>query len=182
METPNLLEILNFDTTLKQTRRGSAAPLLMEFQVNSDLGPFLVSSTRSVQWVSHASETGVVRAAVRKRQQIETEIVAAVVRMGTEAEWGNIHPLTTEGVHSCIEHLHYYELDAFEILVAPDTDMEGVDLPKAVKTLHAKWLPQDALVVVPIDRGFVGTLGTIGQHKAVAVVHNASRGMAVAWR
>ena len=182
MGTPNLLELVNFDSTLKKMRRGASPPLLMEFQVNPDLGPFLVSSTRSVQWVSHASKTGMVRAAVRKRQQIEADVVAAVVSMGTEAEWGNIHPLTTEGVASCVAHLRYYELDLLEILVASDTDMEGVDLPEGVGVLEADWLPQNALVVIPVDRSFVGTVGTIGAHKAVAIVHNASRGMAVAWR
>lgn len=182
METPNLLEFVNFDATVKQTRRGAASPLLMEFQVNPELGPFLVSSTRSVQWVSHASKTGMIRAAVRKRHQIEEDVVAAVISMGTEMQWGNVHPLTTEGVRSCVEHLRYYELDPLEILVASDTDLEGVELPEGVQALRADWLPADALVVVPVDRGYVGTVGTIGQHKAVAVVHNASRGMAVAWR
>jgi len=182
MGTPNLLELVNFDQTVKHTRRGAAPPLLMEFQVNPDLGPFLVSSTRSVQWVSHASKTGMVRAAVRKRQQIEADVVGAVVSMGTEAEWGNIHPLTTEGVRSCVNHLRYYELEPLEILVASDTDMEGIEMPPEVPVIHAEWLPLNALVVIPVDRGFVGTVGTIGQHKAVVIVHNASRGMAIAWR
>jgi hypothetical protein len=182
MTTPSLLETISFDDTIKQTRRGAAAPLLMEFEVNPDLAPFLVSSTRAVQWVSHASQAGMVRAAVRKRQQMESDIVAAVVSMGREAEWGNVHDLTTEGVRSCVEHLREYGLEQIEILLASDTDVEGIDLPKGVVILETEWLPQDALVVVPADRGYLGTLGTIGRHKAVAIVHNPSRGIAVAWR
>jgi len=178
----SLLEMVNFDDTLKQTRRGRAAPLLMEFEVNPELAPFLVSSTRAVQWVPHASQSGMIRAAVRKRQQLEQDIVGAVVTMGREAEWGNVHELTTDGVRGCVAHLREYGLETVEILVASDTDMDGIELPAGVPVQGADWLPQEALIVVPGDRGFLGTIGTIGRHKAVAVVHNASRGMAVAWR
>jgi hypothetical protein len=177
-----LLEVANFDATVKQTRRGASPPLMMEFQVNPELAPFLVSSTRSVQWVAGASGTGMLRAAVRKRQGIESDVVGAILQMGREAEWGNVHPLDSEGVRRCVEHVAYYDLAPVEILVASDTDLDGVSLPEGVNVLHAEWLPRDVLVVVPVDRGFVGTMGTIGKHKAVAVVHNASRGVGVAWR
>lgn len=178
----SLLEIVNFDSTVKQTRRGAAPPLMMEFQVNAELAPFLVSSTRSVRWVGNTSQSGTIRAAVRKRQNIEPEVVAAIVRMGQEAEWGNIHDLTTEGIQKCVEHVASYDLAPLEILVAPDTDLDGLSMPEGIVVSHAPWLPLDAVVVVPVDRGFVGTLGTIGKHKAVAVIHNASRGVAVAAR
>jgi hypothetical protein len=154
----------------------------MEFQVNRDLAPFLVSSSRSVQWVPHASESGHVRAAVRKRQGIEAEIVAAILHMGQEAQWGNVHPLTTEGIQACVDHLAYYEIAPVQVLVAPETDLTGVELPSNLSRVDAAWVPTDAVVVVPLDRNYLGTLGTLGQHKAVAVVHNASRGVAVAWR
>lgn len=177
----SLLEIVNFDSTVKQTRRGAAAPLMMEFHVNAELAPYLVSSTRSVQWVAAPSQTGVIRAAVRKRQGIEADVVAAVTHMGRRAEWGNVHDLTTEGILRCVEHVASYELEPLELLVAPDTNLEGVVLPE-ITVSRAAWMPLDALAVVPVDRGFVGTLGTIGKHKAVAVIHNASRGIAVAAR
>ena len=180
--TASLLEIVNFDSTVKQTRRGAAAPLMMEFQVNAELAPFLVSSTRSVQWVSNTSETGTIRAAIRKRHGIESEIVGAIIDAGLQAEWGNIHDLTTEGVLKCLEHVASYELAPLEIIVAEDTNLEGIEIPEGVNVLMAAWMPQNALAVVPVDRGFVGTLGTIGKHKAVCVIHNPSRGIAVAAR
>jgi len=65
--------------------------------------------------------------------------------------------------------------------VAEDTDVTGIDFKK-LHVVKASWVPVDAVVLVPVDRGFVGTLGTLGTHKAVALVHNASRGMAVAYR
>jgi len=180
--TASLLEIVNFDSTVKQTRRGAAAPLMMEFQVNAELAPFLVSSTRSVQWVNSTSETGTIRAAIRKRHGIESEIIAAIVDAGQQAGWGNVHDLTSEGVLKCLEHVASYELAPLEILVAEDTNLEGVEIPKDVGVVTASWMPQNALAVVPVDRGFVGTLGTIGKHKAVCVLHNPSRGIAVAAR
>ena len=179
---PSLLEIVNFDSTMKQTQRGAAAPLMMEFQVNPDLAPYLVSSPRAVLWVPNTSQTGTLRAAVRKRQGIESEVVAAIVQMGQESKWGNVHELTSDGVKKCVEHLVSYDLAPVEILVAEDTDLEGVEMPEGVVVVAAPWMPQGAVAVVPVDRGFVGTLGTIGKHKAVAVVHNPSRGIAIAWR
>jgi hypothetical protein len=178
----SLLEIVNFDGTIKQTRRGAAAPLLMEFQVNPDLSPYLVSSTRSVQWVGSCSQNGTIRAAVRKRDHIESDVVGAVVEMGQRAEWGNVHPLTTEGVAACVDHVSYYELGPVELLTSPDTDLKGVEFPGGAPLVRSEWVPLDAVVAVPVDRGFVGTVGTIGRHKAVCVVHNPSRGIAVAWR
>lgn len=178
----SLLEVVSFDATVKQTRRGPRAPLLMEFPARPELAPFLVSSATSVRWVPNASESGHIRAAVRKRQGIEAEIVTAILHMGQEAQWGNVHPLTSDGVRACIEHLAYYGLDQVHALVAPDTDLGDVEMPPGTERREATWLPQGALVVVPADRSFLGTLGTLGTHKAVAVVHNASRGFAIAWR
>lgn len=178
----SLLEIVNFDNTVKRARTGDTDPLLMEFEVNPELAPFLVSSTRSVQWVTRASQSNMVRAAVRKRQQLEVEVVTAVADMGREAQWGNVHDLTTAGVGACVAHLHGYGIEPVEILVAPDTDLQGIEMPADVPTRPAEWMPREVLVAVPADRTFLGTMGTIRRHKAVAIVHNASRGMAVAWR
>jgi len=177
----SLLEVMDFGATIKETRRGRVAPAMMEFEVNPELAPYLVSSTRSVLWVPHASQAQTIRAAVRKRKGLEAELVAAIVSMGEQAEWGNAHPLTSEGLDACIEHLKYYGLEQLEMLIAPETDVSGLLVPD-IPLVRASWMPEEAVVVVPADRGFVGTLGVIGQYKAVAVVHNASRGVAVAWR
>lgn len=178
----NLLEVISFDNTIKQTKNGAVSPLLMEFPVNPDLTPFLVSSTRSVQWVFTTSQTGTIRSAVRKRKGIEADILNAIYRMGTEAQWGNIHPLTTKGISHCIEHVSSYDLEPLELVVPQDLDLSDVELPNNLLVTRSSWVPDNFGVVVPIDRSFVGTLGTIGKHKAVALVHNASRGVAIAWK
>ena len=50
MSNDNLLEVVSFDDTIKNTRNGRVQPQMLEFQVNPDLAPFLVSSTRAVMW------------------------------------------------------------------------------------------------------------------------------------
>ena len=181
MANAGLLEVVNFEDTVKTTRQGRVTPQMMEFQVNPELAPFLVSSTRSVVWVEQAGSQEQVRAAVRSRRGLEADLVIAIAEMGSRAEWGNVQPLTTAGIKACVNHLNFYGLEQVECLVAPDTDLEGVDF-KSLPVRQATWLPLDAAVVVPVDRGFVGTLGTLGQHKALALVHNASRGVGIAHR
>jgi len=181
MSNDNLLEIVSFDDTIKNTRNGRVQPQMLEFQVNPELAPFLVSSTRAVMWVEKSGSSDNIRAAVRARRGLYAELIGAVVEMSVRADWGNTQPLTTAGIKSCCDHLKFYGLEKIEALVAPDTDVSKVDFKK-LHVVHAKWVPLDAVVLVPVDRGFVGTLGTLGSHKAVALVHNASRGMAVAYR
>lgn len=181
MANTRLLEVVNFDDTIKATRRGRVQPQMMEFQVNPELAPFLVSSTRSVVWVEQSGSQDQVRAAIRARRGLESELIVAIADMGARADWGNVQPLTTAGIKFCRDHLKFYGLDQVECLVAPDTEVEGVDF-KDLNVIQADWVPLDAVVLVPVDRGFVGTLGTLGQHKALALVHNASRGVGIAHR
>jgi len=181
MSNTNLLEVVNFDDTIKSTRRGRVQPQMMEFQVNPELAPFLVSSTRSVIWVEKAGSQEQVRAAIRARRGLEAELVGAIAELGSRADWGNIQPLTTVGVKACVDHLRFYGLEQVEVLVAPDTDVSEVDFNK-LNVIEASWVPLDAVVIVPVDRGFVGTLGTLGQHKGLALIHNASRGVGIAHR
>jgi hypothetical protein len=175
---PNLLDI----TSLSPQGQTSRGLTLEDIKVNPELAPFLVSSTRSVAWVPHASKENTVRAAMREREGIESELVAAIITMGNEVEWGNIHALTTEGIQACVEHVKSYIDEPLEILFSSDTDMEGIRLPKDIATTSAQWIPTDCVVVVPVDRTYVGSLWVIGRHKIAALVHNPARGIAVAWR
>jgi hypothetical protein len=177
----SLLEVENMDTSMRQGARGPQFPAMIEKEVNPALAPFLVSSTRSVLWVDHASKAGMIRAAVRDRAGLEAEIIAAVAEAGVTAEWGNVHGLTDEGIKACVDHLAEYELTEVEALVNPETDLEGLDFG-ALDIVQANWMPQEAVVFVPKNRSFVGTVGFFGQSKAVAIIHNASRGIAIAHR
>lgn len=173
---PNLLDIVALSPT------GSAQQLTLEdIQVNPELAPYLISSSKSVTWVPHASQKNTVRTAIREREGIEAELVAAVIDMGGQAQWGNVHPLSTEGVMACLEHVSSYIDGPLEIICSAETDLEDVEIPEHFQQTQAKWIPRDCLVVVPVDRAFLGTLWVLGSRVA-ALVHNVSRGMAVAWK
>jgi hypothetical protein len=173
---PNLLDIVALSP------KGTSSQLTLEdIPVNRELAPYLISSMKSVTWVPHASQKSTVRAGIREREGIEGELVAAVVEMGTEADWGNVHPLTTEGVRACLKHVSSYIEGPLEIICSPETDLDDVEIPEHFQQTQAKWIPVDALVVVPVDRSYLGTLWVLG-NRVAALIHNVSRGMAVAWR
>lgn len=175
---PNLLDLV----ALNPQGESNRSLTLEDLQVNPGLAPFLVSSTRSVVWVPHASKANTVRAAIREREGIESELLASIIQMGQQTEWGNIHELTTEGVKACVGHLRDYHDEPLEILVSPDTDLEGIEIPENLEKTEAEWIPTECLVVVPMDRANLGTLWVIGRNKVAVLVHNVSRGIAIAWR
>lgn len=168
----------------------------MEIPVNPALAPFLVSRASSkghVLWVGRA-HGGCVKAALRKEDDLGVffrSVVDAVVEKGRELEWGNVHPLTVEGLNSALAHVTSYGLEELEILANPKFDwgslnpewhVEPGSLPLALLGFPiqpAIWCPLDTLVVVPRDRDFVG-FAYLHQKRLAAVVHNASRGIGVA--
>lgn len=153
---------------------------MVELPVNRELGPFLVSSTRSVAWVDRVSRESRVRAAVRPRRGLEQDIVTAVLDLGTRLEWGNVHPMIQRGVDACVAHLREYGFEEIECLASAATTID-VDLgPTPLEVVG--WMPIDCLVFVPTDRSFVGSLASISPNECLALVHNASRGIAIAWR
>lgn len=177
----SLLETVSYESAMKRTVKGLIAPEVVEFSVNPELVPFLVSSTRAMLWVDKCSADGMIKCGVRLRKGIEAEALAAIVERGESAQWGNIHPLTTAGIEACVQHLLNYDLTDVEALVSPRMNLEEVSFG-TVPIVRAAWVPLDAVVVLPVDRSFVGTLGVFDAERALAVVHNASRGVAVAWK
>lgn len=172
------------------TAPGTKTPLMMEFKVNPATGPFLVTSTRGVMWVSPREPK--VRAAFRDIQQdtFFREVVQAVADTGVEASWGNVQPLTAAGLLAAIAHVRSYDLSALEVLMHPKTVIndlpvrETTEAEEVVRTIcgfpveFADWLDVGVVVVLPQDRDYVGFIVARGG-RGVAVIHNASRGMAV---
>ena len=157
-----------------------ATPLMMEFKVNPETSPFLITSAKArLLWVN--SYDGKVRSAFRpiSRYPFFIEVVDETVRMGREASWGNVHPLTLDGLRAAIAHVLSYDLPSPEILAHPDVDL---DLSKGMflgcRVNWADWLDPATVVVVPSDRDFVGFMLTNGD-SGLAVIHNASRSIAV---
>jgi len=150
----------------------------MEFPVNPESAPFLISSTRSVLWIERAHD-GRVRVAARKVEgnSLMLEIVRAVQKRGAEEAWGNSFPLTMEGFTQAKDYLSYFGIPEVEVLLNAENDLwEAQQGP--VRTL-IPWLPAGLGVVVPLDRAYLGFQSRTPANRLLALVHNPSRGMAI---
>ncbi|MDB4278183.1 hypothetical protein N9917_01135 [Deltaproteobacteria bacterium] len=189
----SLLRVVDFGSI---NRQKNVVTLIMEFQINPDCAPFLVSSTKSLVWVSKF-RNDVVRAAVRRGVpsigHYFMEVVFSIAAMGEETEWGNVHPLTRKGIEASVEHLKYFDIEEVELLVSESgyekdiakawrgKDEDGEPLILGTPFSMCAWLEPGYVVAVPSDRDFLGFLGW-GNERMISLVHNAARGMAVARR
>jgi len=103
----------------KAMQRKTTVPLMVEYTVSEETAPYLVSSSSSVMWINDTHPGSTVKAAVRELTPDDffREVIEAVASMGREMQWGNVHPLTTEGLTAAIEHLEFYELGPVELLI-----------------------------------------------------------------
>lgn len=166
----DLLKIIKFNN-LKKT------PLMFEFKVKGELAPFLVTNSKSILWVDAPNDT--VRAAVRVNTKVKDffmEVINELAVVGDDAQWGNTHEFSTDGVRDAIAYLQGYDVGALEVLVHPNS---ASDIEVSVKVTNTHWLPEKCAVVVPQDRDFLGFIGLIGKN-FVGVVHNPSRGLSIA--
>lgn len=171
-------------------KEGRSTPLMMEFAINPATGPFLVTSSQALMWVS--PRTSRVRSAFRSVNvgPFFQEIVDMVYQTGAEASWGNACPLTPAGIVDAIAHVRSYGLEDLEILAhvtcdfggvtvaSRDVEGEMVEFVAGLPIERVDWLDPMTVVVLPQDREFVGFLMLAGS-RGVAVIHNASRAMGV---
>ena len=184
----SLLQVI----TASSNQRGRSVPLMMEFLVDPHLNPILVSSTRGVLWISQRD--GRVRAALRAAKDFQGfpwRVVESVFTRGQQEGWGNVHPLTKEGILGAIDYVRSFDMEDLEILAHPKIPWGNIcegwkggrkrSMTLAVLGLPlqpAPWLPLNTVLVVPKDRSFVG-FAFLYQERFAAVVHNASRGIGV---
>jgi hypothetical protein len=115
------------------------------------------------------------------------EVIQAVAAMGVQAEWGNVHPLTEEGIHLAEEHVASYGMDDLCLLIpSPVVEQSPKELPLKDIALDMGLLPQPCswllpgcAVVVPKNREFVGMLGLLGRQGSMGLIHNASRAIGI---
>ena len=100
----------------KAVQRKGVVPLMMEYGVSAETAPYLVSSTSSVMWIHEPQPGGFIRAAVRQvsLDRFFQDVIAALIPTGEQ--WGNVHPLTIEGLHAAVAHVNFYELGPLELL------------------------------------------------------------------
>ena len=179
----HLLHVMKIPSKMKP----GAQPVMLEFPVNPETAPYLVSSSKAVQWVPEPHPGGIVKAAVRENLVIKdlfVEVLQAVRERGQQAAWGNVHPSTADGFKKALDHVGEYGLGDLSVLAPPNFEAFPV---KAIAKDYgwvvqpSSWLPDGCVVVVPKDRSFVGFVGLLSAHSLVSVVHNASRGLAMAW-
>jgi len=143
-----------------------------------EAGPFLITSSKNVLWVERAFPGGFLRVAVQRTapEPLFRKIVEAIAERGVESEWGNVVPATHKGMEQAIEHLKYYGISELEFLhgkgFKPAKDM-------GIPTSLAPWVPDKWGVLLAKDRSYVGTVYELGGGVVGAVIHNASRGVAI---
>jgi hypothetical protein len=172
----NLLSVTRFAT--KAGQRKSAVPLLVEFKVQPETAPYLVTSTSSLLWVEEPHPGAIAKAAVRVCAPgvLFMEILQEILKRSLADEWANVQPYSKQGFEAVKEHLASYALTEVDVLVAPEKDKGArPEWLRGIPVQPASWLPEGWVVVVPKDREFLGLLGHVTSSQVVALVHNAGR-------
>lgn len=153
-------------------------PLMMEFPVNPETSPFLVSAAGKSQllWIPQ-SKGSTIRAGVRyggDHSTINSSITREIALVGHQNDWGNVHPFSSKGFEEAVAYLNYYGFDELEVLSGSPT----LPFSDDISVTRCDWLKVGCAVVVPKDRAFVGVITPVGKGYAV-LVHNPSRGVAI---
>lgn len=175
----HLLKLVKFDKV-----KPSIKPLAFEFQANNDATPFLVSTSKSLLWVTEAP-ANVVRAAVRSKtttkiQDFYLEVLQEISDVSRECSWGNLQPLTRQGFKEASAYISYYGVETVECLLNGESKTSISEILKGTGVSYSicNWLPKDLLVVVPKDRSLLGFVGVINTG-FVSVIQNPSRCIAI---
>jgi hypothetical protein len=109
-------------------------------------------------------------------EDIFVQVVKEVLRKGILHNWGNHLVFSNEGLQEAVEYVTSFGIEELEVLVPVGFTLQS---PKGVTLSESPWVPSDRAVVVPVDRTYLGMLGTFGVGFYTVVLHNPSRGMAV---
>lgn len=163
--------------TKPPSNTGGKVPLMVEIPVEAELAPFLVSSSKDVLWVER-SHQGHARAAVRKATvpELDRQFIGAVRTRGADDGWGNVHPMTLDGLRAGVAHLSEYGFTDLDYFVSV-----GGTAPTApgLSPLEASWVPSGHAVLLPKNREYVGVTLDFGHGNHATVIHNAARGVVV---
>lgn len=167
-----------------------AVPLMVEFQVNADSAPYLVSSSGGVMWIDAplSGDRGpMIRGAVRRDiapGDLFWQTSKAIFERAQQDKWGSACPYTGQGLTDAIEHVASYDLGPVDILVGPSKETRPkwiTDREVGERLRVSSWVPPECLIVVPANRDFLGMLVHLSAKDIVMAVHNPSRGFAMCW-
>jgi hypothetical protein len=180
----NLLDVTRIS---KSSLPKKGQVMALECEVSPETAPYIVTSSKGLTWVGHASAENKVTAAVRlgcHPEMFFKDVVEAVHTAGQAWKWGNVLPMTREGMQEALDHVLEYDLGDVEILIPTAVNEQDREIAALAShfdyaTRPCSWLPGDIAVVVPKDRGFVGLVYRVTSSDMVGLVHNAARGMAI---
>jgi len=178
----NFLTVRRFQS--KSVDKGKTPLLVENIPVDPLCAPYLVTSSTGVAWVEVPHPGDVVRAAVREVTPgaIFTELLMAIIKRSEADNWGSVQPYTKEGLQEAVQYLDFYGLNEIEILIPPMSKSKWPKWLLEKSHLHIRpssWIPKGCLVVIPHDRDYVGMIGHLDGKRVAALVHNASRGIAI---
>lgn len=161
-------------------RKRGSTPLAVEFQVNSELHPYLVTAAGRSKFIwLPQSRGGMIRAAFRKtgREDLYLDIVREIQISAEEHGWGNVFPMSNTGLAEAVERLEYYDFDEVDLLVP--TGGISTSIPSDIEQVESSWVPVGMAVLVPRNRGCLGFVADMEDGNYLSVVHNPSRSICV---
>jgi hypothetical protein len=192
---PALLQIIQAPP---QEREGALA-LIQEYLIDPRSYPYLVSASKNpLLWVERPLMGRLIRAFLRRDQDVDLafqQVLTAVTDRGVQYNYGNVFPYSEEGIQGALKYVGYFleggdtEVinplhQLLELLVPEGSEWAELEYMEVgvikVPVQVAKWLPEKTAVAVPLDRGFLGDIHLYGNSSCAIVVHNPTRGMAIA--
>ena len=152
--------------------------LFLEFPVEPQCAPFLVTATKSLMWVDKTNSLGNVRSAFqppKKTDEIYSKIVEEIKVKSEELGWGLTFSLDKSGLKGALERLAYYGIEDIEF-IAPASGVPNELIPD--NATRVSWLT-NRVIIVPKNRDYLGNLLTTPRKKVMALIHNASRGICI---
>jgi hypothetical protein len=167
-------------------KKDGVTPIMLEFQVDPATAPYLVSSSKGLMWIDQVHPGNVIKAAIQRGavlSHVFLEASLSIFERATEFRWGSAQPYTEQGLKAAVDHVMSYDVGPIEILVGKKTQKAG--MPKWLSNREdlsvVSWIPENCIVVVPVDRQFLGMLVRVSPLHTALAIHNASRGFAMCW-
>lgn len=163
--------------------RENQVPLMMEFPVDPLSFPVLVSSSKSLVWIKPKKKREVVRAAIRSIESYGgffREVLDVFWNESVQSRWGSALPLSESGIDSAFLFLEEMGHTECEVLCSEDlVDVIAPWVPETFFIEGVSWLDSTQVVVVPVNRDYLGWIYEFPTGQIVSVIHNAVRGMCV---
>jgi len=156
-------------------------PLILKIPISPGLdGPYLVTSSRDFLWVDRAMPGPEIRAAPRKIPLgfLFRDALQLIWAKSLEQEWGNVLPPTKEGLKSALDFLESYEVPGERHLIH-GSEFPLVGIPLSISAREEAWVPATWAVLLPEDRGYLGTTVDFAGGVKAAAFHNPSRGIVI---